>query len=40
MILLTCGVSGNVVRFPYLLTTPDVVFKEGLKILEGAIREV
>lgn len=37
LILLTCGVYGNVIRFLYPLTTPDAVFNEGLQILEGAV---
>jgi 4-aminobutyrate aminotransferase len=40
LILLACGVSANVVRFPFPLLTPDAVFNEGLKIREGMIREV
>jgi 4-aminobutyrate aminotransferase-like enzyme len=34
LILLTCGIWGNVIRCLYPLTTPDAVFGEGLKILE------
>jgi 4-aminobutyrate aminotransferase len=37
LILLTCGVYGNVIRFLYPLTTPDAVFAEALKILEEAL---
>jgi 4-aminobutyrate aminotransferase len=39
LILLTCGIYSNVIRFLYPLTTPDAVFNEGLKILEGAVLE-
>ena len=38
LILLTCGIHSNVVRFLYPLTTPDAVFEEGLAIVEQAIR--
>jgi 4-aminobutyrate aminotransferase len=38
LILLTCGIYANVVRFLYPLTTPDAVFDEGLAIVEQAIR--
>ena len=37
LILLTCGVYGNVVRFLYPLTIEDAVFDEGLAILAKAI---
>ncbi|HEY9066436.1 MAG TPA: 4-aminobutyrate--2-oxoglutarate transaminase [Burkholderiaceae bacterium] len=37
LILLTCGVYGNVVRFLYPLTIEDSVFDEGLTILAKAI---
>ncbi len=37
LILLTCGVYGNVVRFLAPLTIPDDVFAEALHILEDAI---
>lgn len=33
LILLTCGVHGNVIRFLYPLTIPDAQFKESLTIL-------
>jgi 4-aminobutyrate aminotransferase len=33
LILLTCGVNGNVVRFLFPLTTPQAVFDEALAIL-------
>ena len=38
LLLLTCGVYGNVIRFLMPLTTPDDVFAEGLDILERALR--
>ena len=37
LILLTCGVYGNVIRFLHPLTTPDSVFDEALDILETAL---
>ncbi|MEW5769410.1 MAG: 4-aminobutyrate--2-oxoglutarate transaminase [Pseudomonadota bacterium] len=37
LILLTCGVYGNVVRFLYPLTTEDAVFDEALAILDRAL---
>ena len=37
LILLTCGVYGNVVRFLAPITIPDDVFAEGLDILEESI---
>jgi 4-aminobutyrate aminotransferase len=37
LILLTCGVHGNVVRFMFPLTTPDAVFDEALAVLRDAI---
>jgi 4-aminobutyrate aminotransferase len=39
LILLTCGVYGNVIRFLYPLTTPEAVFSEALKILEETLLE-
>jgi 4-aminobutyrate aminotransferase len=39
LILLTCGVYGNVIRFLYPLTTSDEVFAEGLATLEAALIE-
>ncbi len=38
LLLLTCGVYSNVIRFLMPLTTPDDVFAEGLDILERALR--
>lgn len=37
LILLTCGVYGNVVRFLAPITIPDDVFAEGLDLLEQSI---
>jgi 4-aminobutyrate aminotransferase len=37
LILLTCGVNANVVRFLFPLTTPQPVFDEALGILEEAL---
>lgn len=37
LILLTCGVYGNVIRFLYPLTIPDTVFDEALDSLEEAL---
>ena len=37
LILLSCGVNGNVLRFLFPLSTPDVVFDEALLILRDAI---
>ncbi|MBB1491529.1 MULTISPECIES: 4-aminobutyrate--2-oxoglutarate transaminase [unclassified Paracoccus (in: a-proteobacteria)] len=38
LILLTCGVHGNVIRFLPPLTVPDPVFDEALDIIEDSIR--
>lgn len=38
LILLSCGVYGNVLRFLFPLTIPDAVFEEGLGILEASLR--
>ena len=38
LILLTCGIYGNVIRFLPPLTVPDAVFDEALGIIEDAIR--
>ncbi len=37
LILLTCGVNANVVRFLFPLTTPQAVFDEALVILRAAL---
>ncbi len=39
LLLLTCGVYGNVVRFLYPLTIEDSVFEEGLAILTAALQD-
>jgi len=40
LILLTCGVYGNVIRFLSPITIQDEVFNEALDIIEASIREV
>lgn len=40
LILLTCGVHGNVIRFLAPITIQDEVMNEALDILESSIREV
>ena len=37
LLLLTCGVHANVVRFLFPLTTEDSVFEEGLALLAQAL---
>ena len=37
LVLLTCGVDGNVIRFLYPLTIPDAHFEEGLALLGQAL---
>jgi 4-aminobutyrate aminotransferase/4-aminobutyrate aminotransferase/(S)-3-amino-2-methylpropionate transaminase len=37
LLLLTCGVHGNVIRFLFPLTIQDAVMDEGLGILEAAL---
>jgi 4-aminobutyrate aminotransferase-like enzyme len=39
LMLLTCGVYGNVIRFLFPLTIPDAVFAEALSILEASLTE-
>jgi 4-aminobutyrate aminotransferase len=39
LILLTCGVYGNVIRFLSPITIQDEVFAEALDILENALRD-
>ena len=39
LILLTCGIHGNVIRFLSPLTIGDDIFSEGLDILEASLRE-
>ncbi|WP_431021911.1 4-aminobutyrate--2-oxoglutarate transaminase [Erwinia rhapontici] len=38
LILLTCGVHGNVIRFLYPLTIPDAQFKTALSLLTSLLR--
>jgi 4-aminobutyrate aminotransferase len=37
LILLTCGVYGNVIRFLAPITIPDAHFAEALDILEASV---
>ena len=39
LILLTCGVYGNVIRFLAPITIGDELFSEALDIIEEALRE-
>jgi 4-aminobutyrate aminotransferase/(S)-3-amino-2-methylpropionate transaminase len=39
LLLLTCGVYGNVIRFLFPLTIPDPVLEEGLAILSEALAQ-
>ncbi len=39
LVLLTCGVHANVIRFLYPLTTPDAVFDEALDIIDYALSQ-
>jgi len=39
LLLLTCGVYGNVIRFLYPLTISDALMQEALSILDTVIRE-
>ena len=39
LLLLTCGVYGNVIRFLFPLTIEDSVFDEGLAVLDAALAE-
>ncbi|HEU4403921.1 MAG TPA: 4-aminobutyrate--2-oxoglutarate transaminase [Polyangiaceae bacterium] len=38
LLLLTCGVHGNVLRFLFPLTIPESVFEEGLAIFDEALK--
>jgi 4-aminobutyrate aminotransferase len=38
LILLTCGVHGNVIRFLYPLTIPDAQFQQALTLLDTLLR--
>lgn len=39
LLLLTCGVHSNVIRFLYPLTIPDAQFSQALDILSGILRQ-
>lgn len=39
LILLTCGIHGNVIRFPFPLTIEDEVMEEGIAILLNSARK-
>ena len=39
LLLLTCGVYGNVIRYLFPLTIEDSVFAEGLAVLDAAMAE-
>ena len=39
LLLLTCGVYGNVIRFLFPLTIEDAVFNEGLDVIDAALAE-
>ena len=39
LLLLVCGVYGNVIRFLFPLTIEDAVFDEALGLLEEALKE-
>jgi 4-aminobutyrate aminotransferase-like enzyme len=38
LILLSCGVNANVVRFLFPLTIPDRVFAEAIDVLQSSLR--
>jgi 4-aminobutyrate aminotransferase / (S)-3-amino-2-methylpropionate transaminase / 5-aminovalerate transaminase len=40
LILLSCGVYGNVIRFLMPLTADDAIVAEGLDIFERSLREL
>jgi 4-aminobutyrate aminotransferase / (S)-3-amino-2-methylpropionate transaminase / 5-aminovalerate transaminase len=40
LVILSCGVYGNVIRFLAPLTIPDALLKEGLHLFEQALAEV
>ncbi len=39
LVLLTCGVHGNVIRFLYPLTIPDTQFSQALQLLTSLLKE-
>jgi 4-aminobutyrate aminotransferase/(S)-3-amino-2-methylpropionate transaminase len=40
LVLLSCGIYGNVIRLLVPLTASDAIIAEGLDILERSLREV
>lgn len=40
LVLLSCGVYGNVIRFLMPLTSPDALIEEGMDILERSLQEI
>jgi 4-aminobutyrate aminotransferase-like enzyme len=40
LILLSCGIYGNVIRFLAPLTISDALLKEGFNLFEQALQEV
>ena len=40
LIILSCGVYANVIRFLAPLTIPDALLKEGFRLFEAALDEV
>jgi 4-aminobutyrate aminotransferase/(S)-3-amino-2-methylpropionate transaminase len=40
LIILSCGIYGNVIRFLAPLTIPDALLKEGFNLFEQALNEV
>src|SRR5690606_28967618 len=38
LLILVCGLYGNVIRFLHPLTTPDAIMQEGLALFAGAVR--
>jgi 4-aminobutyrate aminotransferase / (S)-3-amino-2-methylpropionate transaminase / 5-aminovalerate transaminase len=40
LVLLSCGVYGNVIRFLMPLTASDEIVTEGMEILERSLREL
>jgi 4-aminobutyrate aminotransferase len=39
LLLLSCGMHGNVIRFLYPLTIPDALFDRALDIIDQALQE-
>jgi 4-aminobutyrate aminotransferase len=40
LLLLTCGMHGNVIRFLYPLTIPMLQFEAALAVIEGCLSEL